>query len=314
MPQPTALIQVGKTELNVTRLGLGTAPIGNLYVPISESQAVEIIQYAYNQGLTLFDTAPLYGSGKSERFVGKALAGVPRDSFILSTKVGRLVQPDGSVIFDYSRDGIKRSIEASLERLQMDRIDILLIHDPDNHFPQALDEAYPVLADLRSQGVIKALGAGMNQWQMEEQFARNADIDCFLLAGRYTLLEQTSLDFLQLCREKNIGIFLGGVYNSGILATGPKDGAKYNYADAPPAVLDRARKIKAVCDRHNVPLNVAAIQFPFAHPAVTAAVVGAQTAQEVANNIESFRGDVPVALWADLQAEGLLAEGTPIPV
>jgi D-threo-aldose 1-dehydrogenase len=300
--------------LTVTRLGLGTAPLGGPeFSPISQARALETVQYAYNQGVTLFDTAPLYGAGRSEKYVGLALAGVPRDSFVLSTKVGRLVLSDDEVIFDYSRDAVKRSIAESLQRLKMDRIDILHIHDADNHYRQALDEAFPVLADLRSQGVIKAIGAGMNQWQMEEQFARNADFDCFLLAGRYTLLEQTSLGFLKLCREKGISIFLGGVYNSGILVTGPTEGARYNYADAPPAVLDRARKIKAVCEGHNVPLNVAAIQFPFAHPTVTAAVIGAQAPQEVAHNLESFQAEIPAALWADLQAEGLLEAGAPIP-
>jgi len=306
-------LPVGRTQLRVPRFGLGTAPIGNLYAPLPEDQAVETIRYAFKHGINFVDTAPLYGAGLSERRIAAAVAGIPRDQYVLSTKVGRLVQPDGRVTFNYSRDEVRRSIEASLERLKLDRIDILLIHDPDNHYQIALNEAFPTLADLRSQGVIQAVGAGMNQWQMEMEFARNADFDCFLLAGRYTLLEQTSLEFLAFCQSRQISIFLGGVYNSGILATGPQPGAKYNYADAPPHILEKAGRLKTICDRYNVPLNVAALQFPLAHPAVTSILVGAISPAEVEANLKALQTPIPAELWADMQTEGLLAAGTPLP-
>jgi len=311
----TQTVLVGKTDLPVPRFGLGTAPIGNLYEKLSDEQAVSTIHYALEQGVNFLDTAPLYGEGLAEHRLGQALAGIPRDSYILQTKVGRLVQPDGQVTFNYSRDEILRSIEASLERLKLDRIDILLVHDADvdNKYDLALNEAFPTLVELREQGVIKAVGAGMNQWEMEWDFARHIDVNCFLLAGRYTLLEQTSLDFLDYCQQNDISIFLGGVYNSGILAIGPQPGAKYNYADAPADILARVARLQAVCERYQVPLNVAALNFPLAHPAVTSLVVGAIKPEEVAANIEALQTEIPAQLWADLEAEGLLAEGTPKP-
>ncbi len=197
--------------------------------------------------------------------------------------------------------------------MNTDYVDILHIHDPDNHQREALETAFPALAELRSQGVIKAIGSGMNQWQMLEHFARNADFDVFLLAGRYTLLEQTSLDFLQLCQAKGIGIFLGGVYNSGILASDLQAGAKYNYADAPEPIMVKARAIKALCDQYGVPLNVAALQFARAHPAVTALVVGAVSPAEVKTNLHSLGVAVPAALWQDLQVQGLIETDAPVP-
>ncbi|MBI3942936.1 MAG: aldo/keto reductase [Chloroflexi bacterium] len=308
-----SLKPVGHTGLQVTSMGLGTAPLGNLDRVIDIQTGVDMIHYALDHGVRFIDTAPLYGRGESERRIGIALAGIPRDSYVLATKVGRLITPEREVIFNFSRDGILRSVEDSLKRLQLDRIDILHIHDPDNHYRQALDETYPTLADLRSQGVIKAVGSGMNQWQMLADFARNADFNCFLLAGRYTLLEQTSLDMLKLCQEKGIGIFLGGVYNSGILARGPRPGAQYNYQDAPPAILERVQRIEAVCNRHDVPLNVAAIQFPRFHPAITSIVMGAESAAEVAANIQALSFPIPSQLWEDLRAAGLLEEGAPTP-
>ena len=217
--------------------------------------------------------------------------------------------------FDYSRDAVLRSFESSLERLGIDRIDIVLIHDPDDHQHEALETAFPTLAELRSQGVIGAIGAGMNQWQMLAHFARNADFDCFLLAGRYTLLEQTALDdFLPLCVEKQISVFTGGVYNSGILALGPDHpAATYNYAPAPPEIADRARRIAAVCDRHGVPLQVAAANFPLGHPAVTALLIGGESPTQFSETVAALRTPIPAALWADLKAEGLLREDAPSP-
>jgi D-threo-aldose 1-dehydrogenase len=224
------------------------------------------------------------------------------------------VTPDGKLVPDWTRDGILRGIEESLARLQVDRIDILLIHDPDEVYQQALDVVYPVLADLRSQGIIRAVGAGMNQWEMELQFARDADFDCFLLAGRYTLLEQHAVDeFLPFCVEHNISVILGGVLNSGILATGAVPEATYNYRPAPPAIQERVRRIEAVCTRHDVPLRIAALQFPLAHPAVASLVVGARSPSEVEANAEALAFPIPDELWAELRHEGLLHPAAPVP-
>lgn len=306
---------IGRTSLVVPRLGFGGAPIsGKLDVPDPDAYAVDTIRYAINHGLRQVDTAPLYGAGRSERLVGAALAGVPRDQVVVSTKVGRRVRADGTVVFDWTRDGILRGIEESLERLRLERVDILLLHDPDDAYRLALDVAFPVLADLRSQGVIGAVGAGMNQWQMELQFARDADFDCFLLAGRYTLLEQHSLDeFLPFCVERNISLILGGVLNSGILATGAVPVATYNYGPAPEAIQQRVRRIEAVCTRHGVPLRVAALQFPLAHPAVASLVVGARSPEEVQANADALAFPIPADLWAELHQEGLLHPAAPTP-
>ena len=303
----------GKNLLQVTNFGLGTAPLAN-HKAVTEAEAVATIQAAVENGIQLFDTAPLYGAGVGEERLGKALQGIPRSSYKISTKIGRLIKDDRSgCSFDYSRDGVLRSLESSLQRLNTDYVDILHIHDPDNHQREALETAFPALAELRSQGVIKAIGSGMNQWQVLEHFARKADFDVFLLAGRYTLLEQTSLDFLQLCQAKGIGIFLGGVYNSGILASDLQAGAKYNYADAPAPIMVKARAIKALCDQYGVPLNVAALQFARAHPAVTALVVGAVSPAEVKTNLHSLGVAVPAALWQDLQVQGLIETDAPVP-
>jgi D-threo-aldose 1-dehydrogenase len=282
---------------------------------VAEADAIATVQTAYGNGVRLFDTAPLYGLGVSEERVGKALAGLPRSSYVISTKIGRVLHEDRSgFVYDYSRDGVLRSLDGTLKRLQMDHVDILHIHDPDDHQHEALATAFPTLAELRSQGVIKAIGAGMNQWQALEYFARHADFDVFLLAGRYTLLEQTSLDFLRLCREKGIGIFLGGVYNSGILATGPGPGAKYNYREAPAEISQKAAAIRAVTDRFGIPLNVAALHFARAHPAVTSLVVGAVSPAEVETNLRSLATPVPTALWQELRSLGLIEASAPVPV
>ncbi|HRW07661.1 MAG TPA: aldo/keto reductase [Caldilineaceae bacterium] len=307
----------GKNSLQVTNIGLGTAPIGHT-ASVPDSDADATIHRAYELGVRLFDSAPLYGMGEAEIRIGRALQGIPRDSYVLSTKIGRVLNADRSAfVYDYSHDGVMRSIEGSLARLQTDRLDIVLVHDPDadvvDHEQDALDGAFPTLQDLRDQGVIKALGAGMNQWQMEQRFAEQADPDVFLLAGRYTLLEQTSLAFLQRCKEKGIGIFLGGVYNSGILATGPHETAQYNYMNAPTEILEKARKIKAITDRYNVGLNVAALHFSQAHPAVTSLVVGAVKPSEVEANIAALSADVPAALWQELRAENLIEVEAPLP-
>ncbi len=304
---------VGRTGLQVMPLGLGTAPLGNLYAPVPDARARDTVRVALDAGLRFFDTAPLYGAGLAERRLGAALAAVPRDRYVLSTKVGRLVDAAGRIVPAYSREGVLRSIEASLGRLGVERLDVVHIHDPDDHFREAVEDMFPVLSDLRAQGVIGAIGAGMNQWQMLWEFAQNAEFDCFLLAGRYTLLEQTAVDFLAHCQERGIGILIGGAFNSGILATGPVPGAKYNYSDAPEEVLARARWLQAICDRHGVPLRTAALRFCLAHPAVTAVVAGAAHPVELADHVAALEAEIPAELWADLRREGLLATDTPTP-
>ena len=310
--------QVGNTELQVTRLGMGTAPIGNLYNPIDDEEAVKTVRRSYENGIRFFDTAPLYGAGEAERRLGSALRGVPRDEVVIQTKVGRIVRPDGSIYFDYTRDGVLKSLEDSLERLGMDRVDILLVHDPDFeneevHYRLALDEAFPALVDLREQGVIGAVGAGMNQWEMEWEFAKKIDVNCFLLAGRYTLLEQTSLDFLDWCTENEVSIFLGGVYNSGILATGPVSGAKYDYEDAPEEILTKAGSLQEITCRHGIPLHVAALHFSGAHPAIASLVIGSATPAEADDNRAIWDVEAPAAMWQELKDSELIEAAAPLP-
>jgi len=331
------LRQIGKTSLYVTQLGLGGTALGNIYSAVDEQAALETTDAAYQAGVRYFDTAPLYGYGLSEQRLGKALARYPREQVVVSTKVGWALVPlePGQQhaidifaqalpfrgVMDYSREAIRRSLEESLERLHLDRLDIVFMHDPDegislqpgrdpnevSHFAAAMNNAYPLLDELRRQGVITALGVGMNQWQMLVKFARAGDFDCFLLAGRYTLLEQAPLtEFLPLCAEKNISVIIGGPYNSGILASGAIEGAYYNYQAAPPPVLHRVRQIEAVCGCHGVTLPAAALQFPFGHPAVTTIIPGARSVAELRANVASFGQPIPAAFWAELKQLGLL--------
>lgn len=307
-------VRVGRSNLEITRFGLGTVPLGGKYQPISDEQALETVRSALDAGINWFDTAPRYGFGLAEQRLGKALTGVPRGRYLLATKVGWRVSPEGINTPDFSRDGVRRSVEASLRRLGVERVDILHIHDADDHYRAALDEVFPVLAEMRAQGLVRAISAGMNQWEMLADFAREADFDCFLLAGRYTLLEQGALEtFLPLCQERKIGVLVGGVLNSGILGTGARSGALYNYRAAPLTILERVARIEAVCARHGVPLHVAALQFPLAHPAVTSIVVGAGSPDEVKANVAALDAALPDDLWVELQAEGLLHPAAPTP-
>ena len=327
---PLEKAQIGATELEVTRLGLGGAPFGGLSTDVEQRAAVSSIETAMDLGIQYLDTAPLYGTGKSEHFYSEALAGVNRDDFVLSTKVGRVLNPADSpegddvdvnlpplkADFDFSRDGVLRSLEESLRRLKLDRVDLLFIHDPDEFHEQAVNEAFPALAELRSQGVIKAIGVGMNFWEPLAQFAREADFDCFLLAGRYTLLDQSGLtELLPLCLEKSMSIILGGPYNSGVLASDLSDDAAttYFYRETPPEVLAKARRIKSVCDGHDVPLKAAALQFGLAHPAVAATIPGARSAAEVEDNFKMASLDIPVDLWGELKHEELIPNDAPTP-
>jgi len=324
--------EIGRTGLEVTRLGLGGASLGNMYKVVDEEEAGKTIQEAFDNGIRFFDTAPMYGFGKSERLMGQVLRNLPRDSFVLATKVGRLIVDgpptaeteetpfveitDVHPVFDYSREGILRSLEESRRRLGFERIDIVHIHDPDvaGAYAQALDEAFPTLAELRSQGLIKAVGVGLNQAEMLCDFARNADFDCFLLAGRYTLLDQIALqELLPLCQEKRISIVIGGAYNSGILATGAVPGARYNYAPAPPEIMDKTRRLAAVCAEYQIPLKAAALQFPFGHPAVAANIPGTTTRERLKENLALLQYPIPLEFWLELKRRDLIAQEAPLP-
>lgn len=272
----------------------------------------QVAEAALAEGSPFFDTAPVYGGTFAEQHLGQVLRGVPRGSYFVSTKAGYHVG-GGESRTDLSRGGILRSVEGSLKRLRTDYVDILHLHDPDCCPQQALDEAFPTLMELRTQGVTRAVGCGMNQWQMLETFARQADLDACLLAGRYTLLEQESLGFLNLCAERGIAVLLGGVYNTGILATGAVPGARYQYEAAPPAIMERVRRIEAACARFGVPLHAAALQFALAHPAAAALVVGMQTAGELRAAQAGLAAEIPTGLWAALKDESLLAPEAPVP-
>jgi D-threo-aldose 1-dehydrogenase len=293
----------------------GAAPIAGLFTPVSEEAAAATLAAAWAGGIRAFDTAPHYGVGVSERRLGSFLAGYRRDEFTVSTKVGRLlVAATGDVqgdegfygippltrVRDYSRDGVRRSLEESLERLGLDRVDIALIHDPDDFMEQAAAEAYPALASLRDSGVVRAIGAGMNSASALAWLAERCDLDCVLVAGRYTLLDQgAATELFPVCQRRGVAVLTAGVFNSGILA-GPDDGGTYDYAPAPPAVLARARRMRDACARHGVPLPAAALQFPLRNPAVTAAVVGARSPEEITEDVAYLSTRIPDALWSEL--------------
>jgi len=323
------VVAVGCGGLRVGRQGFGGAPLGGLFAPVERDDAVATLDEAWAQGIRYFDTAPHYGAGLSERRVGAYLAGKPRDEWVLSTKVGRVletVRPEdaddmGFVgesatrrVFDFSRDGIRRSLDASLERLGIDKIDIVYLHDPDDHWQQAIDEGWPALAQLRADGVVTSVGAGMNHSEMLTRFVQETDMDVILLAGRYTLLDQGALErLLPVCLETTTSIVVGGVFNSGVLAT-PSADSWFDYGPVPPAVLERVQRLDAVCARYDIPLPAAALQFPLAHPAVKTIVVGYRSAAEVVENAAWARLPIPGALWDDLREEGLLRADAPTPV
>ena len=318
-------------RVSLTSLSLGGAPIGNLSRATSDEDARGAVDAAWDAGVRYFDTAPHYGLGLSERRMGAALRDRPRDEFVVSTKVGRLLEPNPGATGeddegfavpatlrrrrDYSRDGVLRSLEASVERLGLDRVDVLFVHDPDEHYREVLDGAYPALHELRDQGVVRAIGAGMNQAEMLADFARNTDMDLLMLAGRYTLLEQDALDdLLPTCERRNVSIVAAGVFNSGLLARDrPPDDAKYNYDEAPRELVERARRMADVCERHGVRLPAAALAFPLGHPVVASVCIGARSGAQIARNAELFEAPVPDDLWAELRAEGLLREDAPTP-
>ena len=331
--------RLGNGGMTFTEIGFGTAPLGNLYRAISDADADAVLDRAWDAGLRYYDTAPLYGFGLSETRLNRMLRDKPRDDYILSTKVGRLLKPcapedrDGvgkwfdvparKEVYDYSYDGVMRSVEFSLERLGTHRIDILFVHDIDvpnqgsrenvnAKVDQLMAGGYHALEQLRGEGVIKAFGAGVNEWQVCQQLAERGDFDIFLLAGRYTLLEQEALDsFLPLAQQRGIGIVTGGPYNSGILATGAREGAYYNYDVAPPEILDKVRRIEAVCDAHKVRMLDAAFQFPLLHPCTVSVIPGGQGVAEMDSNLAAANAKIPSGLWQDLKDQGLMRADAP---
>jgi D-threo-aldose 1-dehydrogenase len=328
---------LGRSGISVSVIGFGGAPLGDLYGALDDQAAIDAVAAAHAAGVTLFDTSPWYGHGLSEHRFGTALRRVPRDSYVLSTKVGRWFDVrqrrlPGSrfaggfahrPVFDYSYDGALRAFEQSLLRLGLDRVDILLLHDLDKRnqgdlletrFKEAMDGAYHALERLRAEGIVKAIGVGLNEADMCARFARAGDFDVMLLAGRYSLLEQPALDeFLPLAEQKRIGVMLGGVFNSGILALGAVPEAHYNYTAPPPEVVERVRRLETVCRAHNVPLARAALHFPLGHPAISTLVLGAVNPGEVTRNLAALAQPVPAALWADLKSQGLLGVEVPTP-
>ena len=328
---------LGKTALRVTEIGFGGAPLGNLFAIVTEPDAQASLATAWDNGCRFFDTSPLYGYGLSERRIGDALREKPRDQYVLSTKVGRLLRPGAgrdSVAdfrspmpfhgeFDYSYDATMRSIEDSLQRLGLDHIDVALIHDigRDWHgdrqpemFRSAMKGSAKALAELRAAGKVGAIGIGVNETDVCESALQEADFDCFLLAGRYTLLEQEPLERLfPACRKRNVSMIIGGAFNSGLLARVGQPDATYNYGAVPPEIAKRAVALHEVCAHHNVPLPAAALQFPLAHPVVATVIPGARNPAEVASHWQWARLKIPAALWDDLRAHGLLHAQAPVP-
>jgi D-threo-aldose 1-dehydrogenase len=285
---------LGERGPAVTALGLGCAPIGNLFTGVSDEDACETVDAAWDAGIRYFDTAPLYGHGTSERRLGRALRARPRGDYVLSTKVGRVLRPAGperattiftdvgdlEPHFDFSRDGIMRSFEESLGRLGTDRIDVALVHDPDAHEDDAFRHAFPAVLRLRDEGVVAAVGCGMNQTAMLERVVARVDVDCVLLAGRYSLLDRSGSELLAQCAARDVGVILGGVFNTGVLID-PDAHPTYDYAAAPQTVLERARRLRVVCEARGIALGAAALQFALRHPSVTTVLIGARSAAEV---------------------------------
>lgn len=331
--------QVGNTSLKLDTLGFGCAPLGNLYHPVEDEDARALLDQAWQAGFRYFDTAPHYGQGLSERRTGDLLRPKHQQNYVLSSKVGRLLKPAGyaeerhcyrspmpfDIFYDYSYDAIMRSFEDSLQRLGLDKIDILYMHDigeathgADNqqHFPIAMQGGYKAMDELRQQGLVKAIGLGVNEYQVCEQALEYGDWDCFLLAGRYTLLEQESIHtFLPKCQQRNCSIIIGGAYNSGILATGTKKGGTlyYDYGPAPQSVIDKVKKLEALCDEFEIPMAAAALQFPLAHPSVASVIPGLGNIRRIQQTLDLFNTQIPGEFWQQLRQRQLVAEGVPLP-
>ncbi|MGD8486813.1 MAG: aldo/keto reductase [Chloroflexota bacterium] len=352
--EPTERVALGRTGVTVTRLGIGTNPLAGLMQAIPHVTARATVEAAWDGGIRLFDMAPLYGYGSAERFVGDVLRSRPRSEFALATKVGRLLAADGPPeredrmmlyegeplykdtapvrpYFDYTYEGVMRSLEASRERSGIDRFDIVHIHDPESYMEEAAEGAYRALDELRRTGDVGAIGIGSNHWDCHLALLEQGDYDVILLAGRYTLLDQTALPRLMpLCQERGTAVIAAGVFNSGILAHPDpgsirsldrradamhtwKDNVTFNYMPAGQDVIDKAAAIKAVCDRHCVPMAAAAVQFPLFHPAVPTVVIGPRTPEHVAQDVALMRHPIPRELWSELKHAGLLPESAPTP-
>jgi D-threo-aldose 1-dehydrogenase len=328
-----ARARIGRTGLSVPRIGLGTAVLGNFQQAISDEAAIAVIERALARGIRYVDTAPLYGHGLAERRVGRAVAGVPRGELTLSTKVGRLLRegaprdesqyhdgvafyrdvPSAGPLWDFTYDGVRRSAAESLERTGAGRFDVLLMHDPDNHLSEARSTAYAALRDLRAEGAVHAIGAGMNRSAPLAELVDACDLDVVLLAGRYTLLDQAAMgDLMPLCAKRGVSVVVGGVFNSGILVD-PVAGANYDYVPAAADVLAKAAAIRSVCARHGVPLAAAAVQFPLAHPCVCTVLIGPRTVEELEMDLALFDVEIPPQLWTDLRRAGLLGDDVPTP-
>jgi D-threo-aldose 1-dehydrogenase len=319
----SSLASLGGSQVMVTRLGFGSALLGGLFAPMDDESAAAVLAAVWDSGSRYIDTAPHYGVGLAEERVGTFLATRPREEYVLSTKVGRLLVPQRDPgrpgggecvegfygtpardrVRDYSSGGVLRALSDSLERLKLDRVDVLYIHDPDDYWQQAVEEAYPTLADLRSQGVVGAIGVGMNQAAMLARFVRETDLDCVLVAGRYTLLDQqAATELLPLCLQRGVAVVVGGVFNSGVLAD-PSPVRTYDYGPVPVDVLARALRLQEVCARHGTALAAAALQFPLRHPAVVSVLAGARTPEEASANAALLETRLPDALWAEIDAE-----------
>ncbi|APU14435.1 MULTISPECIES: aldo/keto reductase [Actinoalloteichus] len=326
-------VTLGRGDVRVGPLGLGCAALGNLFAALPDDQAASTVDAAWEAGIRTFDTAPHYGLGLSERRLGASLRARPRDEYVLSTKVGRLLAPAPSAAatsrdqegfdvpathvrrWDFSAEGVRRSLESSLDRLGLSRVDVLLLHDPDDHHEWTVREAYPALRELRAAGVIGAIGAGMNDASALTSLVEECDLDVVLLAGRYTVLEQGALDrLLPACVRRGTSVLAGGVFNSGLLAEDrPGPDATYDYTTAPAPLIERARRIADVCDRHGARLPQVALQLPLAHPAVAGVLVGARSSDEIIHDVALAAEPVPAECWADLKAEGLLRTDVPVP-
>ncbi len=334
--------RVGKTKLEVTTIGLGGAPMGGFRATISDAESLAFCNEAWDLGVRYYDTSPFYGYGRSELRMGAALREKPREEFVISTKIGRILHPlkpgekksadfreNGlpgfSPVYDYSYDGVMRSLEHSHLRLGLAKIDIALVHDVDfwtikdrdilnQRFKTVMDSGFRALDELRKAGIIGAIGVGINEADTSLRFIQAGDFDCMLLAGRYTLLEQGALEaFLPECTRRNVSVILGGPYNSGILTGGVKDNTTHDYVQAPRELIEKARKIEAVCQRPGVERGAAAMQFPLFHPAFCAVIPGALSATEVRQNVARTQARIPVELWSELKREKLIDPASPTP-
>ena len=336
--QPSQTNKFGRVDLDVTAFGFGTAPVGNIFREIDDNTSDAMFQHSWDAGVRFYDTAPMYGHGLSELRTGHSLRWKNREDYVLATKVGRVLKPARKdeieyapwtnagrfqMEFDYSYDATMRSFEDSLQRMGLEYIDILFIHDIDRFtrgdeqpevFETAMDTCWKALRDLRDQKVVKAIGVGVNEWEVCHAALERHDFDCFLLAGRYTLLEQEALNkFLPLCEERGAAVVVGGGFNSGILATGAIEGAKYNYSPAPADIMNKVSQIEAVCQEFNVPLPAAALQFVVAHPAIPTFMSGTRNVDQLQQNLEWFSYPIPTEFWAALKQKGLLREDAPTP-